>query len=369
MAPIKTILHITPFFSPNIGGVETHLRDLTTELQKLNYRQIVLTYSPLSVNISYSSKEISPNLLIRRFYLYGHNLFHILEKYPLLNFLYITPPLLFYSIFWLTSHNPTIDIIHSHGLNGAIIGNCLQKLFHIKKHITSIYSTYDNVPFNSFSRQILTNTLNHTDHVLTQSNQSISQLISLGVKQSIISRYYHWINLDQFSPNPKLLPKKFTVLFVGRMIPQKNVLMLIKIARKLSHIPFTFIGTGPDYYKIPRLNNIKLVGDIPYDQLQTFYQSSSVLCVPSKYHEGWGRIIAESISCGTPVISSNLGGTVEAADSTVAIFTSPTLSNFTKYIDLLTNNHSFYLSLKKHCRPYALKHYSKNNIKYITDYY
>lgn len=372
MAPIKTILHITPFFPPNIGGVETHLHDLTTILNQKNYRQIILTYSPLSTNVPYQKIEDNHNLYIRRFYLYGHNLFHKLEKHPLLNLTYITPYLLFRSIIWILIHRPKIDTIHSHGLNAAIIGIIIQKIFQIPNHITSIYSTYDNVPLNSFGTKFMVYILNHVNHILTQSNQSVEQLICIGVIKDNISRYYHWIDLNRFKPISKT-SKIFSILFIGRLIPAKNALTLAKIAANFPKIIFNFVGTGPDYDSLKQLSqkysNIQLQGDVPYSKLHQYYQSNSLFCLPSKYHEGWGRVLAESVSCGTPVITTNLGGTTEAVDDKVAIITTPTVNNFTSAIKKLTTNSKEYLRLKNNCRHFALSHYSPTNIKYIIKYY
>ena len=370
----KHLLIITPFYSPNIGGVETHLSDLVFELDKKNYHTTVLTYSPLSTaNTKWLPIEkFGKYSKIYRYKWFGGNLFHRLEKQPFLNLIYITPYLLIRSVLYLMTHKQRVDVIHSHGINGAIIGIILKKLFHIKKHIVSIYSTYDNVPLNSFSTRLVVSVLNQTDHVLTQSNSSVSQLGNLGVNRQKLSRYFHWVDLEQFKPISSKM-KPFSVLFVGRMIPPKNAYLLSKVACKFPKIEFVFVGTGPDYNKINKLSkknkNIKLVGDVTYSELHSYYQQSSVLCVPSKYHEGWGRIIAESISCGAPVISSNLGGTIEAADTSVAIFIKPTAINFIKEIKKLSTKPSIYNELKNKCRPYALKHYSKRNISYITDNY
>ncbi len=374
MATVKTILHITPFFAPNIGGVETHLSDLVSKLDQLNYKNIVLTYSPLSTpNTKWKKQElIGKHSKIYRFKWLAYNLFHHLEKYPLLNLIYITPYLFIRSIIFLLSTNSQFDIIHSHGINGAIIGIFIQKIFKIKKHIVSIYSTYDNVPLNSISTKLIVLILNHCDQVLTQSDISVTQLKRLGVNSNKISRYYHWIDLDQFKPI-KVKNKKFSVLFIGRMVPQKGALILAKVAQKLPQIKFTFVGTGPDYKKILNLSkkfiNIEIIGDVAYKNLNQYYQKSFLLCVPSKYKEGWGRIIAESIACGTPVISSNLGATVEAADSSVAVFIEPTVNNFIREINKLYKNPKLYQSLLKNCRIYALKHYSNKNISYITKNY
>lgn len=374
MAAMKKILHITPFFAPNIGGVETHLSDLISELDKYNYQNTVLTYSPITTtNVSWQAKEkIGRNSFVHRYRWLGFNLFHRLEKYPLLNFIYITPYLLIRSSIFLLFHHHNYNVIHSHGINGAIIGIILQKIFNIPRHVTSIYSTYDNTPLNTFSTKILVRVLNKCDHILTQSNSSITQLSQLGVNHKNISRYYHWVDLNKFKVIHKKT-KEFTILFVGRMIPAKNALLIAKLAPVFPGIKFTFVGTGPDFPKLQRLSqkcsNISLIGDVPYSNLNSYYQNSNLLCVPSKYHEGWGRIIAESISCGVPVISSNLGGTMEAADTSVAVFIKPTLNNFMSEIKKLYPNSTTYQKLKQNCRPYALKHYSKKNLRYITKSY
>lgn len=371
-AIIKTILHLTPFYSPNLGGVETHLNDLTSGLQQLGYQQIVLTYSPLTTKASYRSTEESPGLIIRRFKYIGYNLFYRLESLPFLNFIYLTPYLLFRSFFWLIAHHPKIDVIHSHGLNGAVIGLCLQYIFNIPKHVVSIYSTYDHVPLNSLSSKLTLFILNHTNRVLTQSDQSVAQLGVLGVNPHLISRYYHWVDLTRFKPSPSAI-SRFTVLFIGRMIPHKNVLIIGAIAKILPSIRFIFVGTGPDYSKLQKitssLTNVDLVGDIPYSSLHLYYQKSHILVVPSKYHEGWGRVIAESIACGTPVITSNLGGTAEAADNSVAIFVTPTYQNFLRYIRALAANDHQYQQLKRKCRPFARRHFSLANLRYVTKHY
>lgn len=372
MAPIKTILHLTPFFAPNIGGVETHLTDLTSKLDSIGYKNIILTYQPLTGKIKGESYEnIEKKISVRRFNWPGFNLFHRLERYPLFNFLYITPYLLIRSYLWILIHHPRINTIHSHGLNAAVIGCILKKLFRISLHIVSIYSSYDNVPFNSLSTKLLVNILNHTDAVLTQSDRSLSQLINLGVRNKLLHRYHHWIDLNRFTPVVKKRSIKLTVLFVGRMIPVKNAFLLARVAAKFPEIDFNFIGTGPDFVKIKnlKLNNIKLFGDVPYSNLHKFYQQADILCLPSAYEEGWGRVIAESISCGTPAIITNFGATTEAADKTVAIFVKPTRFAITTTLKKIIRNPRILENLTKNCRPYALKHYSDKNISYITKHY
>jgi len=368
MVPIK-ILHLTPFYHPNVGGVETHLTDLVSTLDPKKYQQLILTYSPITTpNTKFKTIEkIGQNIIIRRFNWFGGNLFHKLEKQPLLNTLYLTPYLLVRSIFYILCHQPKIDVIHAHGLNSALIGLILKKIFKIKKLIVSIYSSYDNVPISPASQKFIKHILNSSQAVLTQSDSSIKQFKKLGINN--VHRYYHWIDLNRFSPSTK--NRQFTILFVGRMIPQKGAYLLAKITNKFPKINFQFIGQGQDFLKIKNLKqkNIKLLGNIDYSKLQHYYQKSHLLIIPSQYQEGWGRVAMESLACGTPVIASNLGGLNELLDSSVSLLIPPTTKNLTLAINKILNQPDLYQKLQKNSRPYALEHFSSKNIKYITQHY
>lgn len=377
-----SILHITPFFSPNIGGVETHLSDLSSELDRIGYRNIVLTYSPITTpGVSWKAFEtFGNNSFVRRFSWLGSNLFHRLEKYPLINLFYITPCLLFRSFFWLLWHRPKVTAVHSHGINGAMIGIILTKIFKYPRHIVSIYSSYDNVPINNFSSRLVVFVLNATDRVLTQSRQSIKQLISMGVNKNKIDLYRHWIDLKQFRPlnRQKLrskfgLDNKFSVIFVGRMIPQKGAVLLAKVAPEFPDINFIFIGEGEDYKTLEKLakifKNIKLFGNVPYNKLHLYYNLADVFCIPSLYNEGWGRVIMEALACGLPVLASNRGAIPEVVDDSVAIVIDPTTENIKNSLKKLYKETKLFQKLRNNSVKYARLRYSPRSVGLITKHY
>ncbi len=370
MATIKKgVLILSPFFSPNLGGVETHLDDLVKELPKL-YRVYVLTYSPLTTpNTKYQKYQRSPNLQIWRFPWLGHNLFHSLEKYPFFDFLYLTPYLLIRSLIWMISHHQSINIIHSHGFNAAFIGNILSKIFS-KKHITSTHAVYDHI--QGLSRFLVVSVLNSVDHILCLSQSSQKQLINWGITPSKTSLFRYWINLEYFKPT-KFPPQKFTILYVGRLLAKKGIRLLLKLAPKFPHLDFHFVGTGPEAKTITTYSqkypNIKFFGPIPNQQVLKYYHQSSIFCLPSLYQEGFGRVVIEATACGLPVIASNLGGLKEALTPEVAILVKPTLNNLAQAITKLSKNKKLYQSLQKNCRPYTLKNFSLKNLTLITKYY
>lgn len=368
MATIKKgVLILTPFFSPNIGGVETHLDDLVKALPQ--YRLYVLTYSPLTTATPYQTYEKYQNVEIHRFPWFGRNLFHSLEKYPLFDFLYLTPYLLLRSFIWMLLNHQHLSLIHSHGFNAAFIGNILAKLFR-KKHLTSTHAVYDHI--NGPVIKLVAATLNSTDHILCLSESSRRQLLSWGVNPSKTSLFRYWIDLSYFAPQD-IKPKNFTVLYVGRLIRKKGIHLLLKSASEFPHINFHFVGTGPESKTITeysqKFSNIKFFSPVPNHQILKYFHQSSVFCYPSVYQEGFGRSVIEAVACGIPVIASNLGGLPEALTSDIAILIKPTTKNLTQAIKKISTDKNLYHSLQKNCRSYALKNFSSKNIKLITKYY
>lgn len=107
----------------------------------------------------------------------------------------------------------------------------------------------------------------------------------------------------------------FTCLFVGRLIEEKGVKSIIRVARKLPEIHFIFVGKGPlrDHIIHSGLSNIKYVPHIDDShQLVNLYNKSHVLLLPSFRKNNWeeffGIVIIEAMACGLPVIATDCIG-------------------------------------------------------------
>lgn len=81
---------------------------------------------------------------------------------------------------------------------------------------------------------------------------------------------------------------------------------IIELAKRLPKINFVIAGPHPDNLDIP--HNIKLLGPI-YNQtdLAKLYSAAKLTVITSK-KETFSMIVAESLSCGTPVIGFLAGG-------------------------------------------------------------
>jgi len=376
------ILQITPFFSPNIGGVETHLIDLVTELSKKKFYSDVLTYQPVMSNEKASSSEyIGDYVYVRRLEIL-RNLFIKVEPYPILDFFLLTPVLLTYSVYYLMKNHKKIDVIHSHGLNAGFIG-CFLKFIFRKPLIISTHVTY------SLNKSILSylvyNIFNFSNHILTLSNASKNELIKLGINKNKIDVYKYWVDQDLFKLRNKAALRKaysfkkdvFLVLFVGRLIEKKGLLPLIEGFKNIrnSNIKLLIAGTGPLENFVKKSSNenqnIVYLGGLKSNLLKDYYSLSDTLIIPSTHDEGFGRVILEAVSCGLPIIASDRGGIPEAVNDEVSILFNVSPEKVKDSILLMQKRIAKIGvdKISKVCREFAEKNYSCDNINTFIKIY
>lgn len=101
-------------------------------------------------------------------------------------------------------------------------------------------------------------------------------------------------------------------LYVGRLAPEKNLMLLIETFGRLPGLSLSIVGFGPDEEKLRSAakGNIKFFGAIPNGELYKVYQDHDVFILPSK-SEPWGLVVEEALNNGLPVIVSNRVGCAE----------------------------------------------------------
>ena len=375
------VLMISPFFSPNIGGVETHLDDLCAYLQKRGHRVFVITYQPLTTRVRAPRFESRQNLEVRRIEWLGYNLFHRLEPYPLLEFIYLTPMLLVYSLLFLFRYRNDVDVIHAHGLNAAFVAKMLAGPFR-KRAVVSIHAIY-NLSERPMLARLMKISLSSFDTVLTLANRSKEELLKIGLVNDKVKVFTNWVDQEAFRPMDKAeckkelgLEGKFVVLFVGRLLEIKGVKLLLEVAMRVADIKdvlFVFVGDGPLANEVKNstgsFNNVFYVGKVEKEKLIAYYNAADVVIVPSIYEEGFGRVILEALSCGTPVIASNKGGVPEALDQSVGILIEPKIDEIQRAIESLYTHSEKLANLRRNCRIYAENRFTENNARAIENGY
>jgi glycosyltransferase involved in cell wall biosynthesis len=106
---------------------------------------------------------------------------------------------------------------------------------------------------------------------------------------------------------------KCDIIFVGRLIKEKNVDVLVEamdhVRKVLPDIKCYIIGDGPERERIAGLvseyglsNNVRFFGFMEYNDVIAHMKSSRALVIPSS-REGFGMVVIEAYACGVPVIT------------------------------------------------------------------
>ncbi len=103
--------------------------------------------------------------------------------------------------------------------------------------------------------------------------------------------------------------------YVGRFVPQKNLFGLLEafaiVAKTLPHAKLLMVGAGPlESVLRTRSSVLGVAGRVEWvkhtENIDTVYERIGTL-VLSSWYEGWARVVPEAMSCGIPVIMTDVG--------------------------------------------------------------
>ena len=200
---------------------------------------------------------------------------------------------------------------------------------------------YNNHDFSKFYKQKL-HQLKQLSGLLAISESSSNEAIKyLGFDSSKIYNISSACDKNRFNQiidKSKLLVNNFSLrssylMYSGASDPRKNVKGLIeafsKLADEFSNYKLLLVGKLLDpeielidswisEFNISCDRVIKL-GFVSIDDLVLLYQNCSLFIFPS-FHEGFGLPLLEAMSCGAPVIGSNVTSIPEVIGSSKALF-------------------------------------------------
>lgn len=133
------------------------------------------------------------------------------------------------------------------------------------------------------------------------------------------------VDNTEFNVLGKYHIKSEYILYVGSTLPHKNLkrvleaFMLLKSRHKIPH-QLVLVGNRDknaallmgQAEQMKMDGHIVLAGYVPDNDLPALYQNASLFVFPS-LHEGFGLPILEAMTCGTPVVTSNVSSLPEVA--------------------------------------------------------
>lgn len=124
------------------------------------------------------------------------------------------------------------------------------------------------------------------------------------------------------TPQSQLREARPTVLFVGRLSPEKGIGKLLDAWKHVqANATLRIVGDGPDLAKAQEAAKVdpRIVceGWQPKDRVAEAMQMASLLVMPSLWYEGFPKTLIEAMIQGTPVLVSNLGSLADIVTNQV----------------------------------------------------
>ncbi len=181
------------------------------------------------------------------------------------------------------------------------------------------------------------------------------------------------------------LEGKEVYLVVNRMVKEKGVYdilyawrMYLKKSKKTNAV-LVLIGKGPEQKNLVRVSSemglgasVKFIEYLPNDKVRSLYKFVKVLILASlstfTWQEQFGFVLAESISAGTPVISTFSGAIPEVVGK-AGLLVPPAHPVALAGAFMTLDDQASYASLKLACQTEMQRFNSQNYIEKITSLY
>ncbi len=136
------------------------------------------------------------------------------------------------------------------------------------------------------------------------------------------------LNFDrQHLRNTLANPNERIVLYVGRLVTEKGVQILLDAAPKViaayGETKFLIVGTGYHMEQLKQQasvlgieHQVTFLGYVSDDELRRLYNIADVVCIPSLY-EPFGIVALEAMAAKVPVVTSDAGGLAEFVEHMV----------------------------------------------------
>ena len=304
------ILLASEWFTPDVGGVASHVRDLAINLARRGHEVAILTRKK-------QGRERSVYNLIELEQVEYFKIFHSLSGNGILKNI-------------LNIYNP--DVVHAHHAFTPI------PLITLRVASVNGFSTVlTNHSAYFYDYDYLLKTLGYivfpirtvlrkVDKVIAVSSVA-AKFIGSFVSSSKISIIPNGVDTLKFKPYGSRIYREnfdsdFVILYVGRLVHRKGVHLLVEsmsyLKKEIPDAKLVIAGSGPLFYTIIEkieANNLRdrviLLGKVSDEELPDLYRSADVFVLPSIYGESFGIVVLEAMASGLPVVASAVGGVKE----------------------------------------------------------
>ncbi|MEM3714790.1 MAG: glycosyltransferase [Nitrososphaeria archaeon] len=293
------IIQVCPRYYPDIGGVETHVREISERLVKKDFEVEVISTDPKG---RYQKEETVNGVKVRRFRSIAPN-----DAY------FFAPQIYFYL------KKAICDLIHAHNYHA------LPALFaaFAKKNRKFIFTPHTFGFSTSFPRKIFHRVYkpfgqfmyNAADKVVSVSKIEKEWLKNIfKVPENKLCYIPLPIDIGKTREKKRKDGGDVKIAFIGRLSVEKNVDVLIEafklVKQNHSECKLYIIGDGPlrKYLEgmSKHINDIIFIGRLVHDEILKFLDDIDIFVLPSQF-EVSPMSVLEAMAKSVPVIATPVG--------------------------------------------------------------
>ena len=284
------------------------------------------------------------------------------------------------------SKKNSIDIIHAHGKGAGLIGRII-KIFLNKPLIYTfhgihticlsivekfLYIIYENITGWLDDQKVFVS--------ISERMQTRYFKISIGKNNTVINnstKEMPRINFNRDNNNLKIGIKnnKNNIISICRLVDQKNIFEIFKIAKHLQIYNFIILGEGYLFEKAKiylndnNIKNVYLLGNT-VDIYKYLYQSD--LFLSTSLYEGHPISILEAMSIGLPIVASEVTGNIDTIKNGYSgfFYKLGDINQAIYFIEKIMNNNELKLKISSNSFSTHRKLFTINKMKnaYISLY-
>jgi glycogen synthase len=263
-------------YLPNVGGLENIMAGLVTEWSNLGHKVTVATKALKKDHVE-------------------HNMNYAIVRNPgLLSFFQL-------------AKKSDILLEANLSLKTIIVGLLLKKKWVVIHHLPYSHQ-------NTLTGKIK-NIITFFSRNISVSNYVANTLLG---KSAVINNFYNPVYL-----NLSITRRPFSLLFVGRLVNDKGVLLLLKAFLKLkkefANISLVIVGEGDEKDRLIEFvsdndlkDHVSFYGSKYPEELCHIYNQAKAVVIPSIWDEPFGIVALEGMACGCLIACSNKPGLRES---------------------------------------------------------
>ena len=297
------VVQVCPSYPPYVGGVGTHVENLSRELANRGLEVEIYTLDPKG---TCDKLQVSDSVVVRRF-----------------RGSYFQGPYSFSRDLLESLKDASADIVHAHDFKTIIplTAAIAKKTNKIKLALTMYYHGTGhtflwNILFQTYRRVFGKPILKSSDLTICTSKYEEELVLKHFKKISNLQIIPCCINEELYSRTQRSKEEtRFKILFVGRLEAYKGVQFLLRGFHMLLadlDAELWIVGNGPFKDYLTSLSRkLKIADKVTFSdkvgsEVLSEYLSADLVVVPSLL-ESFNLVAIEALACGTPVLTTPLG--------------------------------------------------------------